>query len=211
MYRFSETMNRTFLIVLLLGLWMGNGFNGSAQAFCALRDPNAIIRELFPESTRFKSITATIGQEQVAELEKATGIKCDPREFGRHRLYVVFKNGQIEGYVQSRSELVDWGIAEIIIGTDPNGTLKGFRFQRCRSRQRKAVEAASMQALLAGLQETDLLQYVDREGLEKLQKKAGLPNTAKPLLRGVVLGAIKMQTLMRTVWHDEISALEEPK
>ena len=73
-----------------------------SQAFCALRDPNRIIGRLFPSFTKFKSITATVSRDDVQELESLTGLKCDPREFGRHQLYAVFAKDKIIGFACKR-------------------------------------------------------------------------------------------------------------
>ena len=180
----------------------------SGQAFCALRDPNMIIGELFPNFSRFKSISVTIGKAEVEAIEEATGLKCDPREFGSHRLYAIFKEGNLEGFVQSRSEIVDWGIAEIIIATGADGQMRGFRFQRCRSRHRNAAEADSVQNILRQLNSNELISTVnDEKARQSIIEQANLSKKVDPLLKGILSGVAKMQVLMQIVWDDKIAAL----
>ena len=180
----------------------------SGQAFCALRDPNMIIGELFPNFSRFKSISVTIGKAEVEAIVEATGLKCDPREFGSHRLYAIFKEGNLEGFVQSRSEIVDWGIAEIIIATGADGQMRGFRFQRCRSRHRNAAEADSVQNILRQLNSSELISTVnDEKARQSIIEQANLSKKADPLLKGILSGIAKMQVLMQIVWDEKIASL----
>ena len=200
---------KRILLILLSGLaFMAPVEQSCGQAFCALRDPNRMIGELFPSFSQFKSITVTIGKTEVEAIEKATGLKCDPREFGRHRLYAIFKEGNLKGFVQSRSEIVDWGIAEIVIATDTDGQLKGFLFQRCRSRHRNAAEADSVQDILRQLTSNELISIVnDEKARQSIIEQANLSKKVDPLLKGILSGVAKMQVLMQIVWDDKIAAL----
>ncbi len=201
-------MKRTFLILLSGLAFMAPVEQSCGQAFCALRDPNRIIGELFPDFSQFKSITVTIGKTEVEAIEKATGLKCDAREFGRHRLYAIFKEGSLKGFVQSRSEIVDWGIAEIVIATGADGQMRGFRFQRCRSRYRNAAEADSVQDILRRLTSDELISFVnDEKARQSLREQASLSKKVDPLLKGILSGVAKMQVLMQIVWDDEIAGL----
>ncbi len=201
-------MKRSLFILLTALVFMAPAEQSCGQAFCALRDPNRIIGELFPDFSQFKSITAIIGKPEVEAIEKATGLKCDPREFGSHRLYAVFNEGGLEGFVQSRSEIVDWGIAEIIIATDTKSNLKGFRFQRCRSRYREAAEADIVQEFLKRLSSDELISMArDEKFREAIIEQASLSKKVDPLLKGILSGVAKMQALMQVVWDDEIAAL----
>ncbi len=201
-------MRRIFFILLSGLAFMAPVEQSCGQAFCALRDPNRMIGELFPSFNQFKSITVTVGQTEVEAIEKATGLKCDAREFGRHRLYAIFKEGNLEGFVQSRSEIVDWGIAEIIIATDRDGQLRGFRFQRCRSRYRNAAEAESVQDILRQLTSNELISFAnDEKARQSIMEQASLSKKVDPLLKGILSGVAKMQVLMQIVWDDEIAGL----
>ena len=201
-------MKRIFFILLSGLAFMAPVEQSSGQAFCALRDPNMIIGELFPNFSRFKSISVTIGKAEVEAIEEATGLKCDPREFGRHRLYAIFKEGNLEGFVQSRSEIVDWGIAEIIIATGADGQMRGFRFQRCRSRHRNAAEADSVQNILRQLNSNELISTVnDEKARQSIIEQANLSKKADPLLKGILSGVAKMQVLMQIVWDKKIASL----
>ena len=200
---------KRILFILLSGLAFITPIEQSrGQAFCALRDPNKIIGELFPGFSQFKSITLTVGKPEVDAIQKATGLKCDAREFGRHRLYPIFQDGTLQGFVQSRSEIVDWGIAEIVIGTSLDGKLTGFRFQRCRSRHRKAAESESVQKILRQLtQEELILSSTNHKYRESIRNRSGLVEQADPVLKGILSALAKMQALMNVVWNEKIAEL----
>ena len=201
-------MKRIFFIFLSGLAFMAPVEQSCGQAFCALRDPNMIIGELFPDFSQFKSITVTVGKTEVEAIEKATGLKCDAREFGRHRLYAIFKEGNLEGFVQSRSEIVDWGIAEIVIATGADGQTRGFRFQRCRSRHRNAAEADSVQNILRQMTSSELISTVnDEKARQSIIEQANLSKKVDPLLKGILSGVAKMQVLMQIVWDEKIASL----
>lgn len=202
-----KTKHRIKLVLVLAMIVYIGQSSAYSQAFCALRDPNRSIGRLFPSFTKFRSITATVSRDDVQELESLTGLKCDPREFGRHQLYAVFDEEKIIGFAQSRSELVDWGMVEIIVSTDPQGAFRGFCFQRCRSSQRKKVESETVQKLLQHRKKEDFIALLKESNLSEFQNEAGLGSESAELLHGVLLGIAKMQALMLTIWKEDIDAL----
>ena len=55
-------------------------------------------------------------------------------ELGQHTLYVPVEDGSPLGYIQIRSELTEWGLAEIVWALNIRREVVDFRFQRCRGR-----------------------------------------------------------------------------
>lgn len=172
------------------------GFSAAAQAFCSLRDPNRYVRSFFPESTSYKSVVRKVSRETALRLKKERNIRFDPREFGNHTLYVVYQGSRVIGFLQAHSEVVDWGVAEVVWALDRDGNLKRFGFQRCRSPQRSKVEAETVQKILRGLGEEQLRARLKNDGVDGILKQAGLTARSKKLLEGIVNGALKMQVLM---------------
>ena len=117
----------------------------------------------------------------------------------------MHQEGNVLGYLQSRTEAVEWGLAEIIWVLDADLKLNAFRFQRCRSRHRIAAEAESVQAHLKGLSEADLLRIQQEEGPDWLVKKAGLPESAVKLADAILKSGLKACGLARVVWGEDIA------
>lgn len=182
-----------------------------AQAFCSLRDPNSYVRQFFPESTTYKSVVRKVSKEMARKLTKEKGVEFDPREFGNHTLYIAYKDKQPVGFLQAHSEVVDWGLAEVVWATDAQGRLYRFAFQRCRSPQRGKVDTEKVQDVFKGMSESDLRARLEKDGVEGLVSDAGLTSKAHKLMKGVVNGALKMQVLLREIWGEELEAAKPAK
>lgn len=194
---------RRILPILVAAAAVFAEVSASAQAFCSLRDPNSYVRDFFPDSTSYKSIVRKISRELARKISSEKGVRFDPREFGNHTLYVVYKNKEIMGYLQAHSEVVDWGVAEVVWSLDKEGRLLKFGFQRCRSPQRKVVEAEAVQKLFRGLDEAGLRTRLEKDGVDGLLREAGLTSRSEKLLEGISNGALKMQVLLRSAWSEE--------
>ncbi|MGB0579195.1 MAG: hypothetical protein ACPGVU_05780 [Limisphaerales bacterium] len=198
-------------LLLIVGMFLLTEASVQAQAFCSLRDPNSYVRQFFPESTTYKSVVRKVSREMAHRLTADKGVEFDPREFGNHTLYVVYQDKTVVGFLQAHSEVVDWGLAEVVWATDNEGKLKRFAFQRCRSPQRRSVDVDKVQDVFKGLSETDLRTKLSHYGVEGFVKDAGLSPKANKLMHGVVNGALKMQVLLREIWGDEFAAAKSLK
>ena len=174
------------------------------QAYCSLRDPNRIIQEIYPDATGFRSFLRKVTRANTEALKEELALEFDPREFTTHTLYAVHQDRKILGYVQSRTEAVEWGLAEIIWVLDADLKLASFRFQRCRSRWKDDVENEPLQALLKGLSGEELLELWREQGLERLRTQAKLPTSSSKLIEAVVKSGLKATGLARVVWGNDI-------
>ena len=179
------------------------------QAYCSLRDPNRIIQEIFPEATGFRSFLRKVTPKHTEILKSELPIDFDSREFTTHTLYAVHQSGRILGYVQSRTEEADWGLAEIIWVLDADLKLSTFRFQRCRSRWQSQVEGESLQAALRGRSELNLQQIRATQGTSALVKELGLPSQSEKLVGAVIESGLKALGLARVVWGEDIKSIRE--
>jgi hypothetical protein len=179
------------------------------QAYCSLRDPNRIVQELFPEATGFRSFLRKVTRADARTLKTDLALDFDSREFTTHTLYAVLQDRKILGYVQSRTEAVEWGLAEIIWVLDADLKLAAFRFQRCRSRWKTNVEDKSLQTQLKGLSETELLEVWKTKGSEGLRRKANLPDSANKLVEAVIISGLKATGLARIVWGADIMNIRD--
>lgn len=198
-YRFSIAL---LWLIAVLGV---APFVAEGQAYCSLRDPNRIVQEIFPESTGFRSILRKVTREDARTLKRELELDFDSREFTTHTLYAVLQDENILGYVQSRTEAVEWGLAEIIWVLDKDLNLAAFRFQRCRSRWKNAVEEEGLQSQLKGLSEAELLAAWKSRGSEKFRKDANLPVSANKLVEAVIKSGLKAAGLARIVWGEDIT------
>ncbi|MDA7657267.1 hypothetical protein N8737_01060 [Verrucomicrobia bacterium] len=179
------------------------------QAYCSLRDPNRIVQELFPEATGFRSFLRKVTRADARTLKADLALDFDPREFTTHTLYAVLQDNKILGYVQSRTEPVEWGLAEIIWVLDSDLNLAAFRFQRCRSRWKEEVEEDSLQTQLKGLSEIELLELWKTKGSKWFRREANLPDSADKLIDAVIKSGLKATGLARIVWGDDITNIRD--
>jgi hypothetical protein len=179
------------------------------QAYCSLRDPNRIVQELFPEATGFRSFLRKVTRADARTLKEDLALDFDSREFTTHTLDAVLQDDKILGYVQSRTEAVEWGLAEIIWVLDADLNLAAFRFQRCRSRWKANVEDESLQAQLKGLSESELLEVWKSKGSEGFRREANLPDSADKLVQAVVISGLKATGLARIVWGEDIENIRD--
>lgn len=199
---------QTTILSLLALLLLPIAFpNAEGQAYCSLRDPNHIVQEIFPTATGFRSYLRKITPEDTQTLREELAVEFDAREFTTHTLYAVHQNEKILGYIQSRTEEVEWGLAEIVWVLDPALRLNTFRFQRCRSRWKKTVESESLQRHLRGLSENELAEKVGFDGVKWLSDLAGTQPEATKLIEAVVNSGLKAAGLARIVWGEDIQKL----
>jgi hypothetical protein len=177
--------------LLTISLFCSPVLDAYAYAFCALRDPTSSISAFFPDYSNSRSIVKLISPEIKKTFTTQSPFKFHHKEFGKHTLYLVFKDQKPLGMIQARSEKGQWGINEIIWAMDMDYRIIGFKFQRCRCSAKDVVESEPFQALLIGQNWKQLSKkYI---GWEKSDKNI-LPQfspTAQKLALSVIQSAIK--------------------
>lgn len=116
-----------FIIIDLLTLSLANA------AFCSLRDPVAAIQMLYDQDYEYRSLVITITEEDRMSVKASLPFTLHQSEIGKHTLYLLYKDGEHDGFLQARSEWAKWGLIEIAWAINVDRTLRGFYFQRCRS------------------------------------------------------------------------------
>jgi hypothetical protein len=177
------------------------------QAFCSLRDPNRYIKEFFPKSTSYKSFVRHVTPEIAKKIQTRSGVNFDPREFGNHTLYAAFEKSRLVGLLQAHSEVVDWGVAEVVWSTDSDMNLKGFRFQRCRSPHKSQVLGEEVKNVFQGWSEDKLKER--SKDIDGIIREVGLKPGSRKLLEGVVNGALKMLAMVDTIWSEDVATLRK--
>ncbi len=193
------------LLLLLLMMFQGTVF---AEAFCALRDPMAQIKQLFPEKTSQLSIVKAINDDIRQQVQtKLPNNDLHFGELGRHTLYVIFKEQQILGYIHVRSEQSFWGLVEVIWAIDRDFTIIDFAFQRCRSPKKTLIEQSEFRQMFIGKNLQQLQTYLSADGVSAnrllLEQAKRAPELANVLLRC----ALKTLLLTQLVWQEELNTV----
>jgi hypothetical protein len=175
----------------------------SAVAYCALRDPAAAIQQLFPGRTTYRTFVETIGRNIRPTLAAKLPFDIHFDEFGRHSFYAIFRDERPEGFVQARSELGQWGLAEIVWALDLDLKILDFVFQRNRDPAARYVEASDFKDILRGRGVDELAALLAQVELGQ-PAELGLPEKAVPLARTVIESAMKVIVVTGTVWEEDI-------
>ena len=201
------TFTNSKQVLLIIGLLTFSSF-AQAQAFCALRDPKTGINDLYPEADNYRSIVRTVdtAAKQTVE-ERLPPETLHFSELGRHTLYVALKEQSPVGFVHVRSEESRWGLVEIAWALDMNLRIVDFRFQRCRSSQKKHLEDESFRAQLKGKSYSDLKDLL-QPGTSLLAPGAlAIPEGAEELAQVLILCALKTTLVTELTWEDDIQQL----
>jgi hypothetical protein len=175
----------------------------SAVAYCALRDPAAAIQQLFPGRTTYRTFVETIGRNIRPTLATKLPFDIHFDEFGRHSFYAIFRDERPEGFVQARSELGQWGLAEIVWALDLDLKILDFVFQRNRDPAARYVESSDFKDILRGRGVDELAALLAQVELGQ-PAELGLPEKAVPLARTVIESAMKVIVVTGTVWEEDI-------
>jgi hypothetical protein len=84
----------------------------------------------FPAATRYETETRILSGMR-AELEKRLGRTATGDE-NALRVYRVFENGALSGFVLTRRIKGEHGLIELVLAADPQRRVKGLRLQRLR-------------------------------------------------------------------------------
>lgn len=178
-----------------------------AQAFCALRDPNRQIYSLFPKATSYRSIVRTVDQSARRQVGARLPFTLHFNELGRHTLYVPMRGDQVLGLVHVRSEAGRWGLVEVAWGLDLNLEVLDFEFQRCRDRQRAALEAPEARQELTGAGFEDLKAMLNESGDALKPGSLTIDAAASDLAVTVIRNGLKTMAATEAAWMEDLTAL----
>ena len=178
-----------------------------AQAFCALRDPNRQIYRLFPKATSYRSIVRTVGKDARREVGARLPFNLHFNELGRHTLYVPMRGDEALGLVHGRSEAGRWGLVEVAWGLDFDLRVINYEFQRCRDRQRDALETEGVRRRLTGADFDALRAMLSEDGDELAPGRLPVEPAAKDLALTVLRNVLKTIAATEAAWMDDLMAL----
>ena len=177
--------------------------------YCSLRDPGHQIYEMYPKATGYRSVVRDINTATQVAVDKKIPFPLMQGELGQHTLYVPVNKDDPLGYIQIRSELTEWGLAEIVWALNLQREVVDFRFQRCRGRACKSVLKQGLGELLEGLDQAALMALLDDQGQLQPQM-AGAMNQDERLLASVVTrSAIKVIAVIESGWSSTVNELAQ--
>jgi hypothetical protein len=187
------------LAILVLILFCSASANA---AFCSLRDPASAIQHFYPAASDFRSIVKTVRNSSREQLTKGLPIDFHFNEFGRHTVYVVFRDTLPIGLIHSRSEATPWGLVELAWSLDTNYRVRDFIFQRCRSR---LCNDELREEILRDIRGQDLSALAAM--LSHSKPRDGLASKREEFKLTILKSALKTAALTELEWGEEVEAL----
>ena len=188
------------------------GGMATAQAdapYCSLRDPSHQIYDMYPAATGFRSVVRDINNETQIAVDQKIPFPLLQGELGQHTLYVPVDNGDPLGYIQIRSELTEWGLAEIVWALSIQREVVDFRFQRCRGQACKTVLNKGVHELLKGLDQDELIELLDEKGQLQPQLADSMNEDERVLASVLTRSAIKVIAVIESGWPATVAELAQ--
>lgn len=184
-----------------LGLVLAGAGEAAAQTFCSVREPNRLIREMFPRHTGFRTEMLEITVETASKFPADLPFRFDRREVTRHPLFIVMEGERVVGYVQARTQPTRWGLTEYVWALDAQLALLDFRVQRSREPGADRLDRSRLPGALRGLTLDEARRRWSPAWLGELQSKQGLGEVDRSLVEGAVAAGVKTIWLTQEIWH----------
>ena len=178
------------------------------QAYCALRDPEKLIYDFYPDATSYKSIVRTVDENVRRHVSSSLPFSIHFNELGKHTLYIPVKDAKPLGIVHVRSESGSYGLSEIVWSLTPNMEVRDFAFQRCRSRARHYVESDEFKRQIIGKRFNELKALLDRSGQQIAKGKLNVGNSSSSMAASLVRSALKTIAVSRSGWKSDIAVVQ---
>ena len=178
------------------------------QAYCALRDPETLIYDLYPDATSYKSIVRTVDESVRQHVASNLPFSIHFNELGKHTLYIPVKDSKPLGIVHVRSEPSSYGLSEIVWSLTPNMEVRDFAFQRCRSRARHDVESDEFKRQIIGKRFNELKALLDGSGQRIAEGKLKVDEKSESLAEALIRSALKTIAVSRSAWKSDIDVIQ---
>ena len=197
------------LVAALVFLVGGTATSYADAPYCSLRDPSHQIYDMYPSATGYRSVVREINNETQVAVDRKIPFPLLQGELGQHTLYVPVEGSDPLGYIQIRSELTEWGLAEIVWALNLQREVVDFRFQRCRGHACKSVLDKGLRELLQGLDQADLIALLDEEGQLQQPVTATMSNDERMLASVVARSAVKVIAVIESGWSGTVQELAQ--
>jgi hypothetical protein len=186
---------------LWLSLVLAGAGEAGAQTFCSVREPNRLIREMFPRHTGFRTEMLEITAETAAKFPADLPFRFDRREVTRHPLFIVMEGDRVVGYVQARTQPTRWGLTEYVWALDAKLALLDFRVQRSREPGADRLDRSRLVGALRGLTLDEARRRWSPAWLKELQPGQAEAEVCPTLVEGAVAAGVKTIWLTQEIWQ----------
>ncbi|MGI9264295.1 MAG: hypothetical protein ACR2QU_05165 [Gammaproteobacteria bacterium] len=177
--------------------------------YCSLRDPSQQIYEMYPTASGYRSVVRDINNQTQVAVDQKIPFPLLQGELGQHTLYVPVNGDVPLGYIQIRSELTEWGLAEIVWALNIQREVMDFRFQRCRGQACKSVLDGGLWEMLQGLDQAALIALLDDQGQLQESLTATMNEDERKLASVVTRSAIKVIAVIESGWSSTVRELAQ--
>ncbi len=174
-----------------------------AAVNCELNNPINDVPRLFPDSTSFKTVyfsfTTWGGEPLLRKVEGRLG--GSPALYAPlnvpYTLYEVYKDRKKVGYVHGVNQKGQYGVLEVFVSLDLDGTIKAFYIQRVAGQWAKKFTSPKFSRQFVGLNLKDFEQY-DTVSCKGSGKVAAIGNPAPEAVTDFygVLRAVKKNLVL---------------
>ena len=164
---------------------------------------------MYPDASGYRSVVREISNETQVAVDRKIPFPLLQGELGQHTLYVPVDGSDPLGYIQIRSELTEWGLAEIVWALNIQREVVDFRFQRCRGRACKSVLDRGLQDMLKGQDQASLIALLDDEGQLQGPLTETMSEDERMLASVVTRSAIKVIAVIESGWASTVQELAQ--
>ena len=164
-------MKKWYILAIILGICV---LPLLAAVGCELNDPDRDVKRLFPESTGYRTLYASIREKGGSELLKRVEQRLGDSFKGLfetadvpYTLYRIFKGQELVGYIHGVNQKGRYGGIQIILALDSNGRILACYFQRLTNSDARLLRDPEFGRQLIGLNLRDFDDYDVASGRAK--------------------------------------------
>lgn len=153
---FTRLLTKGFLLAsLLIFLTAGDSM---ASIGCDLNDPDRDVPRLFPDSTRYETVYASIGNyggpRLLKKIEERLNIRYHtvyaPLDVP-YTLYEIYNGKKLIGYIHGVNQKGQYGGNQVFVALDLTGKIKSFYIQKMSGRSAHKLRDAKFGRQFVGL------------------------------------------------------------
>lgn len=179
-----------------------------AAVGCDLNDPDRDVARLFPGSTGYKTMYASISKQGGEPLLRKVEERLGDRFRGIYEtidvpytIYEIYSGKKKIGYIHGVNQKGEYGGIQVFVALDPDRKIRSFYIQKITSSEGRKLRDPSFGKQFAGLSLKDFEQYDPRPG-KASGHVAGIKNPA-PGAEGdfrAALRAVKKNLILMDVF-----------
>jgi hypothetical protein len=159
---------KPFAVLLLLALFPALSF---AAVGCDLNDPDRDVARLFPGSTGYKTVYASVdkrgGEPMLRRVEKRLGdnFKGIYETIDvPYTIYEIYSGRKRIGYIHGVNQKGEYGGIQVFVALDPERKIRSFYIQKMTNSQAKKLRDPAFGRQFVGLSLKDFDKYDPKTG-----------------------------------------------